>query len=175
MEAESEEEGYTLTSFRPLSPEDEKSGLRKFIAEIKSKTFNRTLSKDSSHDSQTVVENAGESDTQVSYRRKDVKRKDQLRKKALVNRDLHLKGRKSHGNAQLQSSSFREVVRNAHTRTPSSVLRRLSQLVLLERSNPQVSEPKFSLKIVILKSISHKFTVDFRPWTRNLNSWACSS
>jgi hypothetical protein len=135
MEGENEEEGYTLTSFEPLSPEDEKSGLRKFIEGFKSrKRVTFVAPKAASQDSQTSLENSTQHGTQVSYLNSDIKRKEQFPKESPVTPGLS-----SNVNGQLQDLRQGKTVANlARSRTPSSVLRRLSQLVLLEKSNPQV-------------------------------------
>ncbi len=144
MEAENEEEGYTLTSFEPLLPEEEKSGLRKFIEGFKSRKF--VTPKAISHDSQTSLENSTKNDTHVSYISTDVKRKEQLPKESPVTQRRYSKKEESQVNGQngqvgqLQHLGQGRTRASLRSRTPSSVLRRLSQLVLLEKSNLQVKK-----------------------------------
>ena len=138
MKAENDEEGYTLTSFAPLSPDEEKTGLRKFFKELKSKTFT-VGAKTSSHDVQTSLVNSAASGSQVSYVNSDITtRNKQLSKESPVVKGLYSKDVDSQTNCELQGSNQRKIVSARHSRTPSSVLRRLSQLVLLEKSYPQV-------------------------------------
>ena len=143
MEAEIKEECFTLTSFAPLSPEDEKSGLRKFFKGLKSKKATVGL-KSSSDDNQSSQVNSAANGPQVSYVSSDVTRNKQLSKKNPVVEGLYSKDEGSQNNCTLQDLNQSKIVADRHSRTPSSVLRRLSQLVLLqEKSYPQVCKVKF--------------------------------
>ena len=139
MEAEIEEECFTLTSFAPLSPEDENSGLRKFFKGLKA-----TVGSKSSHDNQSSQVNSASNSPQVSYVNSDTTRNKQLSKKNPVVEGLYSKDEGSQNNCTLQDRNQSKIVADRHSRTPGSVLRRLSQLVLLqEKSYPQVCKVKF--------------------------------
>lgn len=128
MEADNEEESYTLTSFEPLPPEDEKSGLRKFIEGFKSPFV---PVKGTLHESKPNPEG----DSRVTYLKSDIRRSKQLPKQSIVSLGLISSDKRS-----LEQLEHGRVVSNLRSRTPSSVLGRLSQLVLLEKSYPQVNK-----------------------------------
>lgn len=133
MEEQNEEEGYTLTSFKPLSPEDEKSGLRRFIESFKSKRL--VTAKDDTNDSdQTDLENSTQNEAQASHINSNVRGTETVNKHGSVLQELFSMGNKSH---DFDKGGIL-ATRNSRTRTPSSVLRRLSQLVLVEKGNPKV-------------------------------------
>ena len=138
MNGINEEEIYTLTSFEPLPPEEEKTGLRKFIEGFKSKKF-VTTEKATQQESITSQENVTENGTNVSNINTDVKRKELLSKGGPVTQRLYPKKSESHGKRQLEvlGDAGKSEAR-MRSRTPSSVLRRLSQLVLVEKSSLQV-------------------------------------
>ncbi|XP_028393496.1 1-phosphatidylinositol 3-phosphate 5-kinase-like isoform X2 [Dendronephthya gigantea] len=140
MGEQNEEEGYTFISFKPLSPEGEKSGLRKLIEGFKSKRFVTAKNDTEGDSSQNSLENSTQSDTQ--HFNSNVRGEETSNKHGSVLQELFSRGNKSH------DLDKREIVetRNSRTRTPSSVLRRLSQLVLLEKANPQQLQGTNNLK-----------------------------
>jgi hypothetical protein len=138
MNGENGEEGYTLTSFEPLPPEDEKTGLRKFIEGFKSKKLVTQKVNTQQELGRTSQENVTHNGTKTSYINTDVKREKQLSKERPATRRLYPQKDESRGDGQLGELDEGKSEARLRSRTPSSVLRRLSQLVLVEKSNQQV-------------------------------------
>lgn len=163
---ENEEAGYTLTSFEPLSPEDEKSGLRKFMEGFSKTKLATLISFKSSHNSQSSLEtstqNANHNDSQL-YLNSNVEKMHKVPNESTVTPPQAVYSRKNE--SQIAESKIDEIDQgrngpSRNTRTPSSVLRRLSQLVLLEKAYPEVeygSIHGYTLLTNLMQKIFHSF------------------
>lgn len=131
MEKGAEDE-FTLTSFEALSPEQEKSGFFRFIEELTKKKLKWTT--DKQDQSSTAIDKAKDG-TQFHPRECSFNAEQVLPRKTLkAGNSLPWKPRQSSG-VQPKSAT---VPSNRNTRTPSSVLGRLSLLVLVEKTSQQV-------------------------------------